>query len=191
MRFWPKFLLSGSINEYFQVLHRSSCDLALVPTALPAQTKAQKKPVADTVTARLTSARNVQITRTHGSNIPFDTISETIDGWQRLTLVPSADKADLIIEVYTGGDNDTRTSSHEEFSPETGKMDKGSSTSKSLSASDIKMTVYDARNKAVLWTGTEKAKYAVKEKARENNLVEAAERLASRFHDRLEPPERP
>jgi hypothetical protein len=28
----------------------------------------------------------------------------------------------------------------------------------------------------------------MKEKVRENNLVEAAEKLASKFHDRLEPP---
>jgi hypothetical protein len=29
----------------------------------------------------------------------------------------------------------------------------------------------------------------MKQKARENNLVEASEKLASRFHDRLEPVE--
>jgi len=50
------------------------------------------------------------------------------------------------------------------------------------------MTVSDVRNKRVLWTGTESVKFAMKEKAKENNLVEAAERLASKFHERLEPP---
>jgi hypothetical protein len=50
------------------------------------------------------------------------------------------------------------------------------------------MTVYDAKTKRVLWIASETAKFAVKEKARENNLVEAAERLTSKFHDRLEPP---
>ena len=50
------------------------------------------------------------------------------------------------------------------------------------------MTVRDARNKRVLWRGTESGKYALREKARENNLVQAAEKLASKFHDRLEPP---
>jgi K+-sensing histidine kinase KdpD len=50
------------------------------------------------------------------------------------------------------------------------------------------MTVFDARNKRALWSGTESVKFALKEKAKENNLVEAAERLASKFHSRLEPP---
>jgi hypothetical protein len=43
----------------------------------------------------------------------------------------------------------------------------------------------------VLWEANETAKYAMKEKARENNLVEAAERLASKLHARLEPPAPP
>jgi hypothetical protein len=50
------------------------------------------------------------------------------------------------------------------------------------------MTVFDARNKRLLWSATESVKFAMKEKAKENNLVEAAERLARKFHDRLEPP---
>ncbi len=49
------------------------------------------------------------------------------------------------------------------------------------------MTVSDVRNKRVLWAATESVKFAMKEKAKENNLVEAAERLASKFHERLEP----
>jgi hypothetical protein len=57
-----------------------------------------------------------------------------------------------------------------------------------LAATEISMTVRDARNKRVLWRGTESGKYALREKARENNLVQAAEKLASKFHDRLEPP---
>jgi hypothetical protein len=38
-----------------------------------------------------------------------------------------------------------------------------------------------------LWSATESVKFAVKEKTKENNLVEAAERLAAKFHQRLEP----
>ena len=53
------------------------------------------------------------------------------------------------------------------------------------------MTVFDAKNKRVLWRSTEKVKSALKQKAKENNLVEAAERLVSKFHDRLEPPAPP
>jgi hypothetical protein len=69
-------------------------------------------------------------------------------------------------------------------------MEESTHSTRDLAATEVSMTVLDARNKRVLWRGTESAKYAVREKARENNLVEAAEKLASKFHDRLEPPQR-
>lgn len=50
------------------------------------------------------------------------------------------------------------------------------------------MTVFDSRNKRPLWSATESVKFAMKEKGKENNLVESAERLATKFHDRLEQP---
>jgi hypothetical protein len=50
------------------------------------------------------------------------------------------------------------------------------------------MTVFDSRNKRGLWTATESVKFAMKEKGKENNLVDTSERLASKFHERLEPP---
>ena len=40
-------------------------------------------------------------------------------------------------------------------------------------------------------SGTETVKFAMKEKGKENNLVDAAERLASKFHQRLEPTGKP
>ena len=48
------------------------------------------------------------------------------------------------------------------------------------------MTVFDSRNKRPLWAATESVKFAMKEKGKENNLVDASERLASKFHQRLE-----
>ncbi|HEY2914290.1 MAG TPA: hypothetical protein VGK21_13090, partial [Candidatus Angelobacter sp.] len=58
---------------------------------------------------------------------------------------------------------------------------------KDISPTDIRMTVFDSRNKRPLWAASESVKFAMKEKGKENNLVEAAERLAAKFHDRLEP----
>lgn len=154
----------------------------------PAQT--EKKPtLIQSPTARLTSARNVFIVRAHGSNIPYDTIRTTVDNWERFTLVDAADKADLIIEVASeGGDNDVRVTSKMGPNYQTGQMEQSSSSSKDLSSTQVSMTVSDAHNKRVLWHASEPAKYSMKEKTRENNLVEAAEKLASKFHDRLEPP---
>jgi len=151
-----------------------------------AQQPAEKKPVMETASMRLASARNVFMTRTHGGNIPYDAIRSIVEGWGRFTLVASPDKADIIIEIASNGDSGVHVSSSSQTSAETGQEEKSTSTRKDISPTDIRMTVSDARNKRVLWAGTEGVKFAMKEKAKENNLVEAAEHLASRFHDRLE-----
>jgi hypothetical protein len=148
-----------------------------------------QKPAADTVSARLTAAKKVLVTRARGSIIPYDVIKSTLDGWGRFTIVESPDQADLVVQVSTTGDNSLSvSSSSNNLASGGGGLDRSGRSSRDVSPSDITMTVYDAKSKRVLWIATETAKSAVKEKARENNLVEAAERLTSRFHDRVEPP---
>ncbi|HEU4414787.1 MAG TPA: hypothetical protein VFT65_08380 [Candidatus Angelobacter sp.] len=158
------------------------------PPATPGALPAEKKPVIQSASTRLAAARNVLIRRTHGNPIPFETISTTVEGWGRFTLVETPDKADLIIEVSSTGDSGVRVSSSSQVSAETGHEEKSSSTSRVLTPTVITMTVLDARSKLPVWSGSESVKSAMKAKAKENNLVEAAERLASKFHDRLEPP---
>jgi hypothetical protein len=158
-------------------------------TSQPPASQEKKPAVIQTPTARLTSAKNVLIVRTHGGNIPYETIRTTLDNWGRFTLVDAADKADLIIEVASeGGDNDVRVNSKMGPNYQTGQMEQSTSSTKDFSSTEVSMTVSDAHNRRVLWHATEPAKYSMKEKVRENNLVEAAEKLASKFHDRLEPP---
>ena len=159
------------------------------PSPLPVKDTEKKPPQIQTPTARLASARNIYFIRTHGGDIPFDTIRTTIDGWERFTLVNAPDKADLIVEISSAGrDDEVRVTSGMSPSMETGRMEQSSHSSKEFSATEVTMIVSDAKNKRVLWRGTESAKYAVRQTARENNLVEAAEKLAGKFHDRLEPP---
>jgi hypothetical protein len=153
----------------------------------PAQQPAEKKPLIETSSMRLAAAKNVFITRTHGSRIPLDVIRSTMEGWERFTFVETPDKADLIIEISSTGDSGVQVSSSSKVSPETGQEEKSNSTRKDISPTDIKMIVFDSRNKRPLWAASESVKFAVKEKGKENNLVDAAERLASKFHGRLEP----
>lgn len=152
------------------------------PTPAP-----EKKPVIETAAMRLASARNVLIVRTRGSDVPVDVIRSTLEGWGRFTLVEARDKADLIIEVASSGNSGVQVSSSSSVSPDSGREEKSTSSRKDLSPTEIYMAVFDARNKRPLWNATETVKFAVKEKNKENNLVEAAERLAARFHQRLEP----
>ena len=152
-----------------------------------AQQPPEKKPLIETPSMRLAAAKNVFITRTHGSRIPMDVIRSTMEGWERFTFVETPEKADLIIEISSTGDSGVQVSSSSKVSPETGHEEKSNSTRKDISPTDIRMTVFDSRNKRPLWAASESVKFAMKEKGKENNLVEAAERLAAKFHDRLEP----
>ena len=151
------------------------------------QQPTEKKPLIETPTMRLAAAKTVFITRTHGSRIPLDVIRSTMEGWERFTFVETPDKADLIIEISSTGDSGVQVSSSSKVSPETGQEEKSNSTRKDISPTDIRMAVFDSRNKRPLWAGTESVKFAMKEKGKENNLVNAAERLVSKFHQRLEP----
>jgi hypothetical protein len=153
-----------------------------------AQKPAEKKPLIETPSMRLAAAKTVFITRTHGSRIPLDVIRSTMEGWERFTFVETPDKADLIIEISSTGDSGVQVSSSSQVSPETGHEEKSSSTRKDISPTDIKMIVFDSRNKRPLWSASESVKFAMKEKGKENNLVDAAGLLASKFHDRLEQP---
>jgi hypothetical protein len=151
-----------------------------------AQQPPTKNPRFETPSMRLAAAKNVFITRTHGSRVPLDVIQSTLEGWGRFTFVETPDKADLIIEISSEGDSGVQVSSTSKVSPETGQEEKSSSTRKDISPTEVKMTVFDSRNRRELWTATESVKFAMKEKAKENNLVDASQRLASKFHVRLE-----
>ncbi len=176
----PKSLFSGGLALMFS--------LAVLNLPAFCQQPA-KKPVLQTAADRLTNAKSVLVTRVRGNGIPYDVIKTTLDGWGRFTLVESKDKADLVIEIATtGGDNGVRVSSNSGPSSLTGRPEQSTVTSRDFSNADITMTVYDAKNKRVLWMATETAKSALKQTTWENNLVEAAERLTVKFHDRLEPP---
>lgn len=156
------------------------------------QQEQEKKPVVQTPATRLAEARSAQIVRTRGgSNIPYDVIKSTMDGWMRFTLVDTPEKADIIVEIVTSGESSVQVSSSAGVSQESGRPQQSSSSRKDISPEEITMTVFDAKNKRVLWRSTEKVKSAMKQKTKENNLVEAAERLVSKFHDRLEPPPPP
>src|SRR5205807_487346 len=139
---------------------------------------------------RLASAKNLFLKRTGGSEIPYNVINASLEGWGRYAVVDTPDKADIVMEIAAPvEDSGTRVSA--KTSAETGQPEKGYSSSKEISSDPIKITVYDAKSKRPLWSATDKPKSAMRQKARENNLVESAERLFSKFHDRVEPAPKP
>lgn len=148
-------------------------------------------PKYESPTARLKAAKTVMLKPLRGNRIPFDVISGAMDGWGRYTQVKDEDKADLVIEISAPDDPDNSTttiSTRNDIS--TGKPEQSVNTSHGFSGGSgpITMMVRD-KNKLAVWVGTENSKGALRKKEREDNLVDAAQQLFARFHDRVEPPQ--
>lgn len=140
---------------------------------------------------RLTAAKTVFLRNGGGSEIPFNVIESSMEGWGRYQIVPSPDQADLILEVTSPTESSGGVSiSSSTKADASGRPEQSASTSHDISPSGgpVKIVVYDAHSKAALWSAMEQAKSAMRQKAREDNLVQAAERVFTRFHDRIEPP---
>ncbi|MBZ5523417.1 MAG: hypothetical protein LAP21_14370 [Acidobacteriia bacterium] len=141
--------------------------------------------------ARLAAARSVFVKRTGGSDIPYTVIGESIQGWGHFVVVNAPEKADLILEVEAPEDTSGLTfNSSAKSTNSSGEPDRSSSTwlTKQTASNDVKLTVREAKSGSVLWHAVEQTKSSIRKNSRENSLVEAAERLFVKFHDRIEPP---
>ncbi|HEY6350674.1 MAG TPA: hypothetical protein VI636_14820 [Candidatus Angelobacter sp.] len=149
--------------------------------------KPEEKPAAApqlSASARLAAAKTAFLRKTgNGDNAAYDVVSSTLEGWGRFTLVNSPDKADIIVEIFSVSEIEggiTASAGSE------GSKGRERAVGRSI-VSQIKLTVYDPKSKVPLWIGLEHPKSAMKKTDRENNEVEAAERLVQKFHDQIEP----
>lgn len=165
-------------------MKRLTCFLVLFSiTLLLAQEQKPAAPTPISPSARLAAAKTAYVKNGGGSEIPYNVIESGIEGWGRFVIVDSPQQADIIIEIQSPEDETGMSVSS--------TTDDGHSSTKSsrdLTVAIIKVIVYDAKTHLMLWNAEERPKGAFKEKAREDNLVKAAEKLVSRFRDRLEPP---
>ena len=160
---------------------------ALIPV-LWAQDAATSPPKLLSPIARLTSAQTAYLKNAGGSDLPFNVISEGVEGWGRYRIVNSPDKADIIVEVTSpdagGGVSVSSTTSTD---PQTRGPVESSTTSRELSVSRITLIVYDAKSKMALWSGSEQPKGAMRTKTRKDNIVQAAQRLVTKLREHVEP----
>lgn len=156
-----------------------------------AQTDAAKaaqtaKPLSPT--ARLTAARTLYLKNAGGSDTPFDVISQGVQGWGRYQIVNAADKADIVAEVTShASSSGISVSTNSSTDPQSGFPTQSTTTSRELTVSRITLIVYDAKSKMALWSASEQPKGGMREKSRQDNVVEAAERLVTKFRERVEP----
>ena len=155
--------------------------------------KQATKPPVLSPTLRLQAAKTAYVKRLEGSSIGSDTVTQTLEGWGRYKLVDSAEKADLIVEVTSPdeGGNGVSVSSSTSGPSRTGDRayEQSSKSSRELSTGGgpMRVAVRDAKTNTTLFVASEQVKGAMKKNARENNLVEAAQEIMAKFHERVEP----
>jgi hypothetical protein len=147
----------------------------------------EKKPGFVPPSARLAAAKSALVKNAGGSEIPYNVISSGLEGWGRFAMVDSPSKADIIVEVLSpqeeGGGVSVGSKTRSGIS---GRMEESTTTSRNLSSGPIRLVVYDAKTHVALWTASEQVKNAMRQKVREDNLVQAAARLLTKFRERME-----
>jgi hypothetical protein len=145
-----------------------------------------KRPV--TPRDRITAAKTALVRNAVGSDIPFNVISSAMESWGRFQLVNSPEKADIIIEVSAPGTGSgmSMSSSLTRTGPN-GHPEQSTTATREITNAPVRIIVYDARSHVALWSASEQPKHAMKQKSKEDNLVQASERLFDKFRDSVEP----
>ena len=171
------------------------CFLSLSAFALAQETQPQKpeetkKPI--TASARLAAAKTAYFKRAAGADVAYDAIRYAIEGWGRYAVVSKPEDADITIEVSAPGESGgiTMSSSTTTANNTTGRPEQNNSSTRTFNSGGgpVRLTVYDTKTKMLLFIASEQAKSAMKQKAREDNLVDAASKLVTKFRERVEPP---
>ena len=147
----------------------------------------QKNPAYVSPSGRLAAAKTVFMKNNGGSETPFNVISGGMEGWARFVLVDSPEQADIVIEITSPDDDHSSQTTSKTKIGSKGRME-DSGSSRSANEGPIKMVVSDARTHLTLWAASENPKGGFRQRARDEHLVEAAQRLVTKFRERIEPP---
>lgn len=170
-------------------MRKQIAQLALVTSLLsPCVTSAQKNkndvPVAP-LPAVIVNAKKVFLSNGGGSNLAYDAFYSDMKDWGKYQIVGSPDEADLIIELaYRVEDKGTRVWSTTNTYNNTTQVH-----SKQITDPQLILTIYDAKTKNSLWSETDHRKQAMKEKNREKETANSAQRLVDDLKTRVAVPQ--
>jgi hypothetical protein len=154
-----------------------------VQTAGLALPKTRKDVPVAPLPALIAAAKKIFLSNGGGSNLAYDAFYAGMKDWGRYEIVGSPDEAELIVElayrVEHGGtrvwsttntyDNSTQVHSSQIVDPQ------------------VVLTIYDAKTKNQLWAETDHRRLARREKNREKETVNSAQRLVEDLKARVGP----
>lgn len=126
------------------------------------------------------NAKKVFLTNGGGSDLAYDTFYSEMKQWGKYEIVGSPDLADLIVEIsYHVDHNGTRVWS-------TNNTYNGTTQVHSTELIDpqLVLTIYDAKNKNSLWEIIDHRRLARREKNRDKETINSAQRLVDELKSR-------
>ncbi|MGA2607946.1 MAG: hypothetical protein ABSH01_10890 [Terriglobia bacterium] len=135
--------------------------------------------------AVIVNARKVFLTNGGGSDLAYDAFYSEMKGWGKYQIVGSPDEADLIIELaYRVEHGGTRVWSSTNTYDGTTHVH-----SAQIVDPQLALTIYDAKTKNSLWSTIDHRRLARREKNREKETINSAERLVEELKNRANIPQ--
>jgi hypothetical protein len=156
----------------------------LSPGLAGAHDKKKDVPVAP-LPAVIVNAKKIFLSNGGGSNLAYDAFYSKMKEWGKYEIVGSPDEADLIVELsYRVEDKGTRVWSSTNTYNNTTQVH-----SAQIVDPQLILTIYDAKTKNSLWSETDHRRLAKREKNREKETVNSADRLVGDLKTRVSVPQ--
>ncbi len=155
------------------------CLLALTPQLAAGQRSRKDIPAAPLPSA-IVKAQKVFLSNGGGSDLAYDAFYSAMKNWGKYQIAGSPDDADLIVELaYRVVDRGTRVwSSTNTYNGVTDIH------SREITDPQLVLTIYDAKTKNSLWLTIDHRRLARREKNREKETINSAERLVGELKTR-------
>jgi hypothetical protein len=134
--------------------------------------------------AVIAEAKKIFLTNGGGSDLAYDAFYSAMKKWSKYQIVGSPNEADLVMELaYRVEHGGTRVWSST-------NTNDGSTHVHSAQIVDpqLVLTIYDAKSKNSLWSTIDHRRKAVREKNREKETINSAERLVDELKTRVNLP---
>ena len=131
--------------------------------------------------APILEAKKVFLTNGGGSNLAYDAFYSAIKNWGRYHIVGTPDTADILIELsYRVEDHGTRV-----WSTTNAYTGQSQIHSREIIDPQLVLTIYDGKTHQPLWSTTDHRRLARREKNREKETINSAERLVEMLKGRV------
>jgi hypothetical protein len=153
--------------------------ILLVPSLAGATEKKEDVSVAP-LPAAIVNAKKVFLSNGGGSSLGYDAFYSEMKEWSRYKIVGSPEESDLIVELSYRVEDSTRVWNSTNTYYITTQVH-----SKETADPQLILTIFDAKMKNCLWSETDHRGFAKREKNREKETVNSAQRLVDDLKARV------